>query len=201
VLELLTGAGLAASAGLNAYIPLLALGLLSRYTSLVDLPADWHWLSNGWVMIILGLLLAVELVADKIPAVDHVNDILQTLIRPTAGGLVFAAGSTAETAGVRDPGDFFASHQWIPLVTGLLMALVVHGAKAAARPVINTMTVGVGAPVVSTVEDGASVGLSFAAILLPVLVAVLLIALVLAMVLLWRWRQQRRLTRTTSAAG
>ena len=36
--EVLTGAGLAAAAGLNAYIPLLAIGLLSRFTDLVSLP-------------------------------------------------------------------------------------------------------------------------------------------------------------------
>jgi len=39
----------AASAGLNAYIPLMVMGLLARYTDVVDLPHGWAWLSNGWV--------------------------------------------------------------------------------------------------------------------------------------------------------
>jgi Domain of unknown function (DUF4126) len=55
--ELLTGFGLATAAGLNAYIPLLALGLLSRFTDLVTLPHGWAWLENGWVMTIVAVLL------------------------------------------------------------------------------------------------------------------------------------------------
>ena len=85
--EVLTGAGLAAAAGLNAYIPLLAIGLLSRFTDLVSLPPGWAWLENGWVQIILGVLLVIEIVADKVPAVDSVNDWIQTIVRPAAGGI------------------------------------------------------------------------------------------------------------------
>ena len=85
-MELLTGFGLATAAGLNAYIPLLALGLLSRFTDLVTLPHGWTWLENGWVMAIVAVLLVVEIVADKIPALDSINDAIQTFVRPTAGG-------------------------------------------------------------------------------------------------------------------
>lgn len=90
-MELLTGFGLAAAAGLNAYIPLLALGLLARFTDLVTLPASWAWLENGWVMTIVAVLLCVEVVADKVPALDSINDTVQTLVRPTAGGIVFGS--------------------------------------------------------------------------------------------------------------
>jgi hypothetical protein len=83
VLEALTGTGLAASAGLNAYIPLLSVGLLTRYTDAISLPSEWQWLENPWVLSILGILLTIEFIADKIPAVDHVNDVLQTVVRPT----------------------------------------------------------------------------------------------------------------------
>ncbi|MBB2993485.1 hypothetical protein FHR72_004995 [Mycolicibacterium iranicum] len=69
-MELLTGFGLATAAGLNAYIPLLALGLLARFTDLVSLPAGWVWLENGWVMAIVAALLLIEVVADKVPALD-----------------------------------------------------------------------------------------------------------------------------------
>jgi len=192
VLEVLTGTGLAASAGLNAYIPLLSLGLLARFTDLVDLPSGWQWLSNGWVMAILAVLLAVEFVADKVPVVDHVNDVVQTVVRPTSGGLVFGAGATSETATVTDPGAFFSSNQWVPVVVGVLIALGVHGAKAAVRPVVNATTAGFGAPVISTAEDATSVVMAVVAIILPVLVLVLLAALALGFAALWRRRRRRR---------
>ena len=73
-MELLTGLGQVTASGLNAYIPLLALGLLSRFTDLITLPHGWVWLENGWVMAIVAVLLVIEVVADKIPALDSVND-------------------------------------------------------------------------------------------------------------------------------
>jgi hypothetical protein len=192
VLEALTGTGLAASAGLNAYIPLLTMGLLARYSDLIDLPSGWQWLANGWVVAILALLLAVEVVADKVPVVDHVNDIVQTVVRPTAGGLAFGAGSTSETVTVSDPAAFFGSHQWVPIAAGVLIALGVHGVKAASRPVVNATTAGAGAPVASTAEDFSSVLLSVLAILLPILVLLALVLLVLGAVWVFRRRRQRR---------
>jgi hypothetical protein len=192
VLEALTGTGLAASAGLNAYIPLLTMGLLARFTDAIALPNGWQWLSNGWVLAILLLLLAVEVVADKVPVVDHVNDIVQTVVRPTAGGLAFGAGSTSETVTVTDPGAFFGSHQWVPIAAGVVIAFTVHGVKAASRPVINATTGGVGAPVASTAEDIGSVLMSLLAILLPVLVLLALVVLVLLAVWVVRRRRQRR---------
>ncbi|RSM73517.1 DUF4126 domain-containing protein [Actinoplanes sp. ATCC 53533] len=178
MLEALTGTGLAASAGLNAYIPLLTMGLLARYTEAIELPSGWQWLSNGWVIGILAVLLAVEMVADKIPVVDHVNDLVQTVVRPTAGGLAFGAGSSSETVTVSDPGSFFGSHQWVPVAAGVVIALCVHGVKAASRPVVNATTAGLGAPVASTAEDFGSVLLSLLAILLPVLVLLAIVLLV-----------------------
>jgi hypothetical protein len=198
VLEALTGTGLAASAGLNAYIPLLTMGLMARFTDAIALPSGWQWLSNGWVLVILALLLAVEVVADKVPVVDHVNDVVQTVVRPTAGGLAFGAGSASETVTVTDPGSFFSSHQWVPIVSGVLIALTVHGVKAASRPVINASTAGVGAPVASTVEDFGSVLMSVLAILLPVLVLIGLVVLVVAAVWVFRRRHRRRRQKRTA---
>jgi cbb3-type cytochrome oxidase subunit 3 len=187
-LEGLTGLGLATSAGLNAYIPLLAVGLLARYTQLITLPSGWHWLENGWVLAILAVLLAIEMVADKIPVVDHVNDVVQTVVRPTAGGIAFGATSSAQTVTVRDPGSFFAGHQWIPIVAGIIISLTVHGMKATARPVVNVSTAGIGAPIVSTIEDAVSVGLSLVAIVLPFLVLVF----IAGMIALFWWALRRR---------
>lgn len=197
MLEALTGTGLATAAGLNAYIPLLVVGLLARFTSWIDLPGAWAWLSNGWVIGILAVLLIIEFIADKIPAVDSVNDVVQTVVRPTAGGMAFAAGSASETLTVQDPADLFTQKMWVPLVIGALISLTVHGAKATARPVLNVATVGVAAPVVSTAEDVTSTGLSFIAILIPVLV---IVALILMIFLFYRWRRNRQ-ARKAAANG
>jgi hypothetical protein len=195
VLEALTGTGLAASAGLNAYIPLLIMGLLARFTGAIDLPGGWSWLSNGWVLVILAILLSIEMVADKVPVVDHVNDVVQTVVRPTAGGLAFGAGSASQTVTVSDPGSFFGSHQWVPVAAGTLIALCVHGVKAAARPVVNATTAGFGAPVASTAEDFGSVVMSLVAILLPILVLVGLVLLVWFAFWVGHRRRQRKLER------
>jgi hypothetical protein len=201
VLEALTGTGLAASAGLNAYIPLLMLGLLARYTDLLHLPGGWQWLSNGWVIAILAVLLVVEVVADKVPVVDHVNDIVQTVVRPTAGGLAFGAGSGSETVTVSDPGQFFTSRQWVPIVIGVILAFGVHGVKAAARPVINATTAGFGAPVASTAEDVTSVVMSLVAIVLPVLVLLFLLGMVVFTFWFVRRRKDRRRERQAARAA
>lgn len=193
MLEFLTGAGLALSAGLNAYVPLLVLGLAGRFTELVRLPEGWSWLENEWVLVILGVLLVVEVIADKVPLVDHANDVLQTVVRPVSGGIAFGSGAMAETVAVSDPAEFFASNQWVPIAVGVVLALVVHVAKAVARGAVNAATVGTAAPVVSTAEDVGSVGLSFAAILLPVIVVVAFAGLIwLVAWLLARSRRRQR---------
>lgn len=198
MLEALTGTGLAASAGLNAYIPLLTMGLLARYTELIHLPSSSQWLTNGWALAILTVLLAVEFVADKVPMIDHVNDVIQTVVRPTAGGLAFGAGAGSETVTVSDPGQFFSSNQWLPIAVGVVIAFGVHGIKSVARPVINATTAGFGAPVASTAEDATSIVMSLVAIILPVLV--LLFLLGFAILLPWTLRRRRERKREREAA-
>lgn len=189
-MELLTGSGLAISAGLNAYVPLLLVGLLGRFTDLVGLPSQWAWLSSDVALIVLGVLLLVEVVADKVPSIDHVNDLLQTVVRPTAGGIVFAAGS-ASGAPVVDAEQIFNTDTILPVVAGVLLALVTHLAKAGLRAGVNLSTAGVGAPVASTVEDVFSVSLSLLALLLPLLVLVAIVGAVVMLVGLRRRRRRR----------
>ncbi len=189
-MELMTGFGLATAAGLNAYIPMLLMGLLGRFTGLIDLPAGWSWLENGWVLTIVAVLLAVEIVADKIPALDSVNDTVQTLVRPTSGGIVFGSGTAAQTAAVADPGEFARTGQWVPVAVGVVTALVVHLTKTAVRPAANAATAGLAAPVLSTMEDLTSVGLTVIAIVIPALVLIVVIALIWAAV--WLLRRRRR---------
>lgn len=194
-MEFMTGLGLASAAGLNAYIPLLSMGLLGRYTDLVNLPAGWAWLQNGWVIGIVAALLVIEIVADKIPALDSINDTVQTFVRPTAGGIVFGSGTAAQTAAVADPAEFARTGQWVPVAIGVVTALVVHLTKTTIRPAANVATAGVAAPVLSTIEDVTSVGLTFIAILIPAMVLIVLVALIWAAVSLLRRRRRRnRLT-------
>ncbi|MEW9531414.1 DUF4126 domain-containing protein [Microbispora sp. NPDC049125] len=183
----LTGLGLSTAAGLNAYIPLMVVGLLAHFTDAVKLPAQYGWLSEGWVLAIVAVLLTAEFVLDKVPVVDHVNDIIQTAVRPAAGGVVFSATTAAAQL---DHSTWMAEHPAVAWMLGIVVALVVHLVKAGARPVVNATTVGVGAPIVSTVEDASSLGMSLIAVFLPVLVIVAIAVLALV-----GWRLVRRVRR------
>ena len=87
VTSILGGFGLSAASGLNAYIPLLIVGLTARFTDWIKLSPPFDLLANEWVMGVVAVLLAVEFFADKIPLVDHVNDLIQTFVRPAAGAV------------------------------------------------------------------------------------------------------------------
>ncbi|GHF09144.1 membrane protein [Pseudolysinimonas yzui] len=194
MLELLTGTGLAAAAGLNAYIPLLLVGLSSRFLDWIQLPPAWAWLENEWVLVVLGVLFVIEIIADKIPVVDTVNDWIQTVVRPAAGGILFGSGTSSETVAVTDPAEFFASNQWVPIVIGIVLSLVVHAGKTFSRPAANAVTAGVAAPVLSTLEDITSVVLSLLAILFPILVIVGVVGLAVGLVALFRRMRRKRRT-------
>lgn len=199
-MEFLSAASLATAAGLNAYVPLLVMGLLARFTNWVVLPAGWTWLSTPWVLGLLAVLLLVEVVADKVPAVDSLNDVVQTVVRPASGGIVFASGLGAQTVTVADPTSFFSdSTRWVPVVLGVAIALGVHLLKAQTRPVANATTAGFAAPLLSTVEDIASLGLSLLALLLPVLA--LVAALLVVGGIWWLVRGVRRGLRSLRPAS
>jgi len=165
--------GLSASAGLNAYIPLLIVSLLAKFTDLIKLSRPWDALTSWWTIGVLAVLVLVEAVADKVPAVNHVNNAIQTFIRPTAGAIVFAAsaGSVTEISPV------------LALICGLLVAGTVHTVKSAAvRPLITATTAGTGGPIVSTVEDVVAALISVLSIVLPILMLIVLVLLIWALV-------------------
>lgn len=190
MLAALTGIGLSASAGLNAYIPLLLVGITAGVTDRLVLAPGLSWLSSGWAIAVISVLLLVELIVDKVPIVDHVNDVIQTVVRPAVGGVVFAA---TRAAGELDDSLMARLPAWVGVLLGVGTALITHVLKTGARPVVNTTTVGLGAPVVSTLEDAGSLGLSLVAVFLPVLV--LLGLLILALFGWWILRARRRLRR------
>ncbi|HEX2374279.1 MAG TPA: DUF4126 domain-containing protein [Actinomycetota bacterium] len=189
MLASLTGLGLSAAAGLNAYIPLLLVGVLARFTDVITLPEPYRWIQSGWAIGVVSVLLVAELVLDKVAVVDHVNDVVQTLVRPTVGGVIFAATTAAEQA---DASTWMQQHPWVGVLLGVLTAGIVHATKATARPLVNVTTVGTGTPVVSAAEDAASLGMSLVAIFLPILVVVALILFAWAAVAMFRRARRRR---------
>lgn len=187
-MELLTGIftafGLSASAGLNAYIPLLLVGLLARYTNLIQLNQPWDTLTDPWIILLLCVLVIIEMIADKVPAVNHINDAIQTLIRPAAGAIAFAASANVIT----DVSPVLA------LAAGLLIAGSVHVAKAGAlRPAVTATTGGAGNIPVSIAEDIVAFVLSILAVVLPVLIGTLLVVLA-AFIIYWLYRRSNRET-------
>lgn len=199
MLAMATGLGLSSAAGLNAYIPMLAVGVLDRYTDQVRLAPEFGWLADGWVLLVVAVLLAAEVVLDKVPVVDSVNDAVQTFVRPASGGAVFAA---TEAAGRAESSSFMQDNPWIGWLLGIAVAFLVHLTKAAVRPVVNAGTLGAGAPVVSTAEDTVSLGMSLLALLAPVVALVSLVLLAyVAFRLLRAARARRRARRAGPAAG
>jgi hypothetical protein len=182
LLGILTAFGLSASAGLNAYIPLLVVGVIAHYTDWIHLSQPYDLLANPWVLIVVGLLLIVEMLADKVPAVNHINDIIQTVIRPAVGAVLFASSTSVITG----------MHPVLAIICGLLVAGSVHGVKAVAvRPAVTATTGGAGNVPVSIAEDLISTVLSVLSIILPALVGVFLILLI-ALVGWWIWRRVNR---------
>lgn len=178
VFGIFTAFGLSASAGLNAYIPLLIVGVIAHYTDWIQLSSPWDLLANPWILILIGILLIIEMLADKIPAFNHINDIIQTFIRPAAGAIAFAASANVITE----------IHPVLAMAIGLLVAGSVHTAKAGVvRPIVTATTGGAGNVPVSIAEDVTSAAVSFLSIVVPVLVAVLLCVLAAWLILkLWQ---------------
>ncbi|MFN8412166.1 MAG: DUF4126 domain-containing protein [Anaerolineales bacterium] len=189
-MELLLGVfsafGLSASAGLNAYIPLLVVGVIAHYfPKALHLNQPWDTLASPWILILLGVLVIIEMLADKIPAINHVNDLIQTIIRPVAGAIAFAASAKVVTN----------IHPVLALACGLLVAGTVHVAKSAVvRPVVTATTGGAGNIPVSIAEDVVSTITSLLAILLPIIMTIFII-IVLGLVLSW-WLNRRDKTQT-----
>jgi hypothetical protein len=128
---------------------------------------------------VLVVLLVIELLVDKVPAVDSINDAIQTFIRPVAGAILFAASA----------GTLGEAHPILTMICGLLVAGGVHAAKATARPIITGTTGGTLNPVVSTLEDVLSLVVAIMAILVPILLLLLLLLIVVWFV---RWQRRRR---------
>ncbi len=152
----LTGLGLAVPAGLNAYIPLLVVALANRFTGGIDLDSPYDLISSNAGIGIVILLLTIEIFVDKVPGIDHLNDLIQSAIRPPAGAaLMMAATSSTSLSPV------------IALIAGLACAAAVHAVKSASRPMVTMTTGGMGNPIISMGEDGLAAATSVIAIVAP----------------------------------
>lgn len=179
--NLATAFGLSSSAGLNAYLPLLVVAVTARFTNLIHLNEPWSVMTDWWVIAVLSVLLLIEMTVDKIPAIDTLNDVLQTIGRPVAGAILFAASS----------GVIGDVHPVLAFVAGLLLAGGVHAIKASARPAVTASTLGTGNWVVSILEDVLALVMAVMAILVPLLVAIFIVFMFF-LFLWWRSRPFRR---------
>jgi len=165
---LLSTFGLATATGLNAYLPLLTVGLLARWTDLVKLNPPYDLLSNPAVLILIAILAVLDFVGDKIPAVDHALHLVGLVVHPVAGIIVALVADSSAGSG----------HPVLAAACGLILAGGTHGARAAARPVVTVTTGGVVNPVVSFIEDIVSLALAVLAVLVPVLAFALVVLVV-----------------------
>jgi hypothetical protein len=170
--------------GINLYMTVLTLGLLQRF-HLANLPGDLGYLAHTWVLILAGALAAVQFVADKIPAVDSVWDVVHTFIRIPAGAILAAAAFAHLDPGVR----------LVALLVGGGIALSSHSAKTATKLAANASPEPVSNVVLGLGADAVSIGGSVLMASHPVLMISLVVLAVLFSVLLIRWifRMMRRL--------
>jgi uncharacterized membrane protein len=188
VFPLLLGLGLSASTGLNTFLPLLLLSGAARFhVAGITLGDKFEWLTSDAAMITLIVACVVELIADKIPAVDHFLDSFGTIVRPLAGALASASVLTG-----MDP----TVAAVVGLVVGAPTSLGLHTLKAGTRVASSATTFGCANPVISLLEDVVSFTLSIVAIFAPILVPIALLLLVWA---LWRVLQRVRRTQTATS--
>ncbi len=161
--------GLSASAGLNAYIPLLVIALTARFTDLIKLSSPWDALASWWIIGLLVVLSLLEFLIDKFPVVNHINDIfVQSIVRPAAGAIVFAASTNV----ISDV------HPILAIALGILVAGSVNLVKSAAvRPAVSAVSGTSGNVPVSVAEDATSTTLSVLSVAAPTVVGILLVLL------------------------
>ncbi|WP_075097969.1 DUF4126 domain-containing protein [Sandaracinus amylolyticus] len=173
---------LAACAGLRAWLPLFVAGLLAR-VGVAEVGDAFGWLASTPALVLFGIATIVEIVADKVPALDHALDTISTFIRPVAGAIVAAAVLVR----IEDP--------LIAVVVGMLVgapvALAPHAAKASARVVSSGTTAGLANPVISTIEDVLAIVIAVLAFVVPVLLVIAMLTFAIVFVRWIRRRSQR----------
>src|SRR5262245_15370162 len=159
------GIGLSACAGLRAFLPLLVLGLAGRF-EVVRLSDSLAWIAGDPALVVFGVAVIAEVLADKVPLVDHALDAVGAFVKPVSGALVTATL-------VKDWTPLYATV--LCLIVGGSTAGVVHLAKAKLRLFSTLGSAGLANPWISAVEDVAALGAAVAAILLPLVLLALFV--------------------------
>jgi hypothetical protein len=162
--------GFSFAAGVNLYATIAILGLASRF-EWVRLPSQFHVFDNNWVIGIAIACYVIEFVADKVPWVDTVWDVVHTVVRPIGGAFI-----AVTTLGDASPGAQAAA-----AFLGGGVAAASHLTKASTRVAANTSPEPFSNWGLSLLEDVFVVGLGALSLALPVvalLVAVALLALI-----------------------
>ena len=165
--QLFLGLTLAATAGLRAWLPLLAIGILG-YSNVIPLNEQLAWLGSPNAIAILATATLLEIAADKIPALDNFMDAFGLAIRPIAGAVAMSSTLT-----FLDPAVGLA----IGIAAGGTTAEVVELGKATTRLVTNAASLGMGGPVLSVAEDGLALGGIVLGFLMPYLVGFMVVVL------------------------
>jgi hypothetical protein len=182
---LLSGVAVAASCGLRAFLPLLVLGFAAR-AGVIELRGGGEWLAGDLALAALSIATIVEIVADKIPVVDHALDAVATVLRPAAAWL----GSFAVLSGWPTPWAQLAA-----IVLGTL-ALTVHGLKANLRLGSTVVTLGLGNAFLSLLDD------AFALLLVAGAVFGSVVVLVAIPTVVWlRFRRRAGVAASAGGAG
>jgi len=151
------GVAIAAACGLRAFLPLLALSLGVRF-HLVHVDHAAAWIATTPALVTLIWATALEIAADKVPAIDHMLDLVATGLRPAAAAI--AAWCTFE-----------GLHPALAIAAALILgggAMGIHVAKAKVRLGSSMLTLGGANPVLSFIEDAIAGGLSALALLAPI---------------------------------
>jgi hypothetical protein len=175
---LIAGSGWAS--GINLYLVTLLLGVAGRL-GWGDIP---DVLERTDVMIVAGVLVAIEFVADKVPYLDNVWDAIHTVIRPLG----------AAALGAVVAGDSASIGTAVGAIVAGALALDAHAAKASTRVVVNASPEPVSNIGLSLAEDIGVAGLVTLAVTYPVITIVVVAILVVAATALtiWLWRAARR---------
>ena len=182
------GIGLAACAGLRAWLPLLLAGLLSR-AGILTLGPNFQFLSTNRALLLFAVATVVEIAGDKIPAVDHTLDAFSTVLRPAAGSLLAASAFWQ----VSDPLTAWA----LGISVGAPSAMIPPAAKTVLRAASSTLTAGLANPVISLGEDLLAMVLFALAIMVPMLLAFTLCVIGLLLMRRLARRTQPRIATAT----
>jgi Domain of unknown function (DUF4126) len=148
------------AAGLNIYATVFTLGILAR-TQWVSLPPGLDSLGHMWVLVVCGIMFAIEFVADKIPGFDVIWNALHTIVRVPIAALVAYHASSQLTPQM----------QVLATAIGAAVALAAHGSKTALRAAVTPSPEPISNIALSSTEDVAAVGLTWFATHHPVIAA------------------------------